>query len=466
MSCIAVIQYIEESYQMNKLKRTWRFATVIVLLIAIAMAVSCSNRGSKNDDFHDNNKIKIFTFRNNKLLAEAIRQYDRTYSDIEIEAVNFDNLDEYKKRLSSEVLAGKGPDIIYFNSFTIGSIYKILENGVFHDLQPMIDEDLSFDTSKFNAHVFDCGIYKGKRYFIPVSYSVPVFLSSSEILHNSNVNLDIGYFSQEQFMELADAFISSAGSKKDKYLFSHDIDLCEFILSSGLEFFNYEQMKVNVSTPEFKEVVNNYFRLFDYFCPNDVRQKYKEQGYGMLKSGDCLFLNDKSTLLNTHEIGVYTSYFKTLLSQEPQLFSFATYNGANEYIAIAEDCIAINANSKNKHSAYNFIKTILSEPVQSHYSLNCLPVNNNALNYNLEKQKESTNEKFIYNGIDVIMQPLPEEFEQKLKSTIESIVDCEIIDYEIKTLMYASLLPYFEGKRSIEKCLNDMEDKLLLFLNE
>lgn len=452
---------------MNKLKRKWRFTTVIVLLIvAVAGTVSCSSRSSKDDDFHDDSKIKIFTFRNDKLINEAIQQYNRTYSDIEIMAVNFDNLDEYRKRLSSEVLAGKGPDIIYFNNYTIGSIYKILENGVFHDLQPMIDEDSSFDASKFNTTVFNCGIYKGKRYFIPVTYSIPVFMTSFEILHNNKMNFDMETFSQKQFMELVDAFISSAGSKKDKYLFSHNIDLCDFILSSGLEFFNYEQMKVSVNTPEFKEVVNNYFRLLDCFCPDDVRDGYKEYGFGMLKSGDCLFLNDKSTLLNTCEIGICTSYFNALLSQEPQLFSFATYNGASDYIAIAEDCISINANSKNKHLAYNFIKTILSEPVQSHYSLNYLPVNNNALYNNLEKQRESANEKIIYNGIDVILQPLPERFEEKLKYTIDSIVDCEIVDYDIKTLMYASLQPYFEGKRSIEKCIDDMEGKLLLFLNE
>lgn len=452
---------------MNKLNRTWRIVTVIVLLIiAVAGAGSCSNRGSKEDDFQDNNKIKIFTFRNNKLLAEAIRQYDATYSDIKIEAVNFDNLDDYKKRLSSEILAGKGPDIVYFNSFTIGSIYKILENGVFHDLQPLIDDDLSFDTSKYNTTVFDCGIYKGKRYFIPVSYSIPVFLTSSEILHNYNMNFDMGSFSQNQFMELVDNFVSSVGSKEDKYLFSNDIDLSEFILSSGLDFFNYEQMKVSVNTPEFKELVANYFKLFDYFCPNEVRNNYKEQGFGMLKSGDCLFFNDKISLLNTCEIGIYTSYFKALLSQEPQLFSSATYNGTSDYIAIAEDCIAINTNSKNKQSAYNFVKTMLSEPIQSHYSLNYLPVNNKALYNNLEKHRGSANQKIIYNGIDVILQPLPEKFEAKLKSTIDSIVDCEIIDYDIKILMYDSLYPYFEGKRSIEKCIDDMEDKLLLYLNE
>lgn len=451
---------------MNELKGTLRLVMVLVILIiTVAGAGSCSSKSSKNDDLQDNNNIKIYTFRNDKFLKEAIRQYDRTYSDIKIETVNFDNLDEYKKRLSSEVLAGEGPDIVYFNSYTIGSIYKILENGVFHDLQPMIDEDSSFDTSRFNAAVFDCGIYKGKRYFIPVTYSIHVFLTSSEILHNNNMNLDMGSFSQKQFMELVDAFLSSAGSKKDKYLFSHDIDLCEFILSSGLEFFNYEQMKVSVNTTEFKEVVQNYFRLLDYFCPHDVRQKYKEQGYGMMKSGDCLFLNDKN-LLNTCEIGVVTSYFKTLLSQEPQLFASATFNGASDYIAIAEDCIAINANSKNKQSAYNFIKTILSEPIQSHYSLNHLPVNNSALYNNLERQKGRANEKLNYNGLDVIFQPLPEQFEAKLKSTIDSIVDCEIVDNDMTFLMYESLYPYYEGKRSIERCIDDMEDKLLLFLNE
>lgn len=276
----------------------------------------------------------------------------------------------------------------------------------------------------------------------------------------------MGSFSQKQFMELVDSYISFDNSKTDKYLFSNSIDLCEFILSSGLKFFNYEQMKVSVDTPEFKEVVINYFRLLDYFCPSEVRDRYKEQGFGMLRSGDCLFLNDKNMLLNTCEIGVYTSYFKTLLSQEPQLFTFAAFDGASDYIAIAEDCIAINANSKNKQSAYNFIKTILSKPIQSHYSLKCLPVNNSALYHNLEIQKSRVNEKLIYNDIDVIYQPLPEEFEAKLKSTIDSIAGCEIVDYDIMNLMYASLHPYFEGKRSVEKCIDDMEQKLLLFLNE
>jgi len=85
---------------------------------------------------------------------------------------------------------------------------------------------------------------------------------------------------------------------------------------------------------------------------------------------------------------------------------------------------------------------------------------------NLETYKIKVGEKVIYNGLDVIVEPLPEEFEKKLRFIIDNVTACKITDFNMILLMYNSLAPYVAGESSLENCLDEMENKLMLYLNE
>ncbi len=110
--------------------------TVFVLLMSFIVISLCSCSNDSNADANIVESMKIYIFRNDKFLENAIWQYNSMYPGKKIVFINIDSLDEYRSRISSEIMAGEGPDIIYFDSYTIKNLYKIFQTGAFYDLPP------------------------------------------------------------------------------------------------------------------------------------------------------------------------------------------------------------------------------------------------------------------------------------------------------------------------------------------
>jgi hypothetical protein len=108
----------------------------------------------------------------------------------------------------------------------------------------------------------------------------------------------------------------------------------------------------------------------------------------------------------------------------------------------------------------------LSEKIQSDDLLFNLPVNNEVLNKLIEKAKERESEEAAMNGIKFIMEPLPEGLAKDYLGIINKVDRCEFVDSNVIDFMFNSLQPYFEDKSSIENSINEMKNKIKVYLNE
>ena len=106
------------------------------------------------------------------------KHYDESY---QIEIVEFDSEDTMLTKISTEIMAGKGPDIISLNQKL--PFEKLIDNGSFADIDELAElykSDIDFDD--YNSTIMDCGIYNGKRYIIPIAYCPNILITTQEIL--------------------------------------------------------------------------------------------------------------------------------------------------------------------------------------------------------------------------------------------------------------------------------------------
>jgi len=138
-----------------------KFITMVLSLIILSilfLATSCS--GSR-DDTQDviGGKIVMYAAPGDNVQSEIRNIVRSKYPNVEFQVVSFNNADEFKSRLLTELMAGEGPDVIVLSpstkkgSITIETMRKLVESGVFCDLEPYISKDESINLSEYNETV-------------------------------------------------------------------------------------------------------------------------------------------------------------------------------------------------------------------------------------------------------------------------------------------------------------------------
>ncbi len=433
-------------------------------MLAVSFCLSSCSASDKGSNGKDS--LKVYVYKDDVLFKTIIGEFEYQYPDVKVDEVTFDDLGKFQQRFSSEISAGEGPDVIFFDNYIIPNVYNLLKTGAFCDLQQFIDKDESFNMKNYNQKVLDCGLYNGKRLYIPINYHIPAFFTTKELLKKNNIDLADGDYSQKSFFSKLDPYISSIQNEKDKYLFSQWIPVSEFIASSGLNFIDYEKKEAFFDKPEFVELISNYKKINKLCATPEIRQKYANMECDMLKNEDVLFINDAHLLNPPSSLSLYNSFIKHLTDQTEAVFPMPAYNGDNKLVAIADKCMAINSNSHNKQQAYKLIMIALSERIQSDNYLNNLPVNNEVLNKLMDKERKRDPEEVIMNDIKYINEPLPEGLAKDYSVILNNVDKCEFVDSNVESFMEASLQPYFEDKSSAEKAINELKNKIKVYLNE
>ena len=439
---------------------------VIVVIAAIGMYPVISKKGLKS---RDSNTLTIYALAyNGKLnydIEPIVNEFKEKYPNIKLNIVEFnsdgDGYEKYNEKILSDTLAGEGPDIIYFDPENTNA-RAFQKSGMLEDLKPYIEKDKGFNKEDYNSKLFNAGMYKGKLTFIPTDYCVPAYITTKELLEKNNIKITKN-MSQNDFINSLNKYISSVKSSNGKTLFAKSVDIGDFIASSGFECVDYENKKMYFSTKEFKDIMENYKKIYNS-TPKPSNNESGEEGIRGIKDGSTLFSIDQ-IYTGGIEFWDSESTIKGTTGQTQIINSFPTYNGDNKTIAIAGDLIGMSKKTLNKKAAYNFIKLSLSEKIQCGDKDYMPPINKKSQidikNRYLKEQvgKADMIEKVILNR--------PSDDLNKYYDRITNNVDeVRILDTNLDKLIKECMTPYFEDKSSYDSALETLENKVKLYINE
>ena len=411
-------------------------------------------------------KISIGYLDYEKNVENALRKSRDIYPNIEITETVYDtkNAQEMITKLSTELMAGAGPDIILFYNYYF-NINKVVDSGVFTDLNSLINADKEFNKDDYFQRIFDAGIYNNKRLFIPLGYSIPFFTTTNSTLKENNINIDKSGFSLESLSKLAKSFAQN--KHKSKNLIDSTFRFPDMMGSSGIQFVDYKNKKSNVNSKEFIKLVEEYKDIYSSIATYDERSKYAS-AIDMIQADKLVFGFDPMNK-SPETLRYFNSNYKSVIGDEMQIIPII--NDGVCYASL-DQLVAVNSNCKNMEAAFKLIKIMLSKDIQkatdsygNNNNNNCtLPINKQA--YTEDMKFYMGDEDLVALGLGFPLMKLPEEINDKMNIIIEKMLPEHSLDIDIERIVNKELKNYLNGKSSAEQTANDIDEKVTLFLNE
>lgn len=406
-------------------------------------------------------KLIVYTFHMNTFtLKPAINIFKEKYPDVEVEIIDLG--DDYDTILTTELAAGKGPDLVFAHKSDFPDIYKTMATEIFVDLNEFISRDDEFNLDDYVKPVLDGGVYRGKRYIMPVEYGIPLLTTTQEILDEEGfVPTDFNTF---------DGFIKTLEQYNEKYKdnpeksalidWKHNrINLEYFLQTSGINLIDYEKSKVGTDKTNFKKFIDLMKQL--YISDEDRKNiDISPLISGIVGMTQGRGLGEQHWLFNNYFTTTGTMFsveLGYLASNNLKSLMFTYPNINNGVTADIIQFAAIPKSSANQINAYNLLKIILSEEIQAGGT-----ESGNYLRLGMPVLKSGVHAKIVRDS----WGQLDEETINEYTNLMLNIDSAKIIPNEMYKFLVDEMTPYWEGKQSFDECYARLVSKLELYVSE
>lgn len=409
---------------------------------------------SGSDVIEDINKLKmIIYYSKTQEAVDAVRRYNLFSSGCEIDVETIRDKDTFTNKLTTSIMAGTGSDIIVTDPELLPSINNMIRNGMFEDLNTLIENDPEFEPDDYFKQVFDNGLYGGKRYYIPFRYMMPVLFTTDEILGQNNISIDESDWTWDRALEIAD--------RLEKFLFS-ELDFYD-ILRSSEPFIDYEQRVSRFNSKEFIKLLEIYEKIHPFICTPEELEKY-EDGSMLLQSGKGIFLYDEGSFV---QLFGNNSLFEHLMNQEARMISMPTVTKGKQAFVEADLIVGINAACKYKEDAYKYMKILINKSLTDPL-YRTMPVHKESYN-NIKNHYITNGEASGYisiSGNPIRGIPILDSHINLLDRWVVNIQRCSITDTSVKDIIDEQVYKYLDGAISADKAAKIIDEKISIFLNE
>ena len=395
-----------------------------------------------------------------KYLDAAVTQYNLQHPDNPVTAEKFfadnsaESHDEATQQMLTEVMAGEGPDLIFFDGSGM-DIEKMVRRGVFADMEPYFEAD-NFDWSGYNQAVMDAGVWDGHRLVIPLQYNFPMLYTSQTALDETGFNIE----NCDTFNGLLDEIEAmQADPSQTREVFRAKYTFYDFAHYAGIPYVDYDRQKADLSFSELErgaEIFNNLDGLELGFLDDGIN------GAADIRDGKALW-NCPFPPVD----GFYTGPEVINTFDDMVMMPIRDVDGGIQ--AEVTWAVAVRNNSPNLQNAYEFIKYLLSEEYHTE-----------TLSYRwqfysvLDSANEAYFQNFVYNratpfvppknsyGLDTVdvRQEDHDELMNYTRQITGAYYNCT------ETIILRNMRDYISGEISYEEAVQEVERHMELYLSE
>ncbi|MBH1941865.1 extracellular solute-binding protein [Mobilitalea sibirica] len=453
--------------------RTKRYGLAAVFVLAVLALTACVNSKtaepigvlSAETLFEGEVNLNVYAVQEDEYIAALLERFQYDMFATKAAGVTitwFESVDTMIQTVTTEMMGGGGPDVLFFNPLMFESSYNLLKNNMFADLNPIIEET-EYDLSSFNSKVIDAGVYNDKRIFMPINYDVEMFLAVDSFLNGisfENMN------SMEDFMAAHENYILTGLGDDNRFNFANPFSLSYFLEINNVQVVDFKEKKVEFDENELKIYVDWYKEIQKHFIKSEADlEGYSNSRYGPILEGDMVFLNGYD-ISNHNRIKFTLSLLKALSGdEEARLYSLSDLNTGSS-VATIRLCGAVNKNSKHQKEAFELIKCALSKFMQQSGVNYNLPVRNTVLDYEMLELSNKTSFEYNFDGTSVPIIPLTEKelntYTRYLKEPGRVIVN----DNRYNSIMEEAFKGYMDGTVNWDKTLKKANHLLKVYIYE
>ncbi len=341
---------------------------ILAFLLCVLILVCPVISACQGTDYVNSEPLTFYCVNQWDGLVEFLNKYNKYCAindmyDYRVEYVNFENYAEMEAQLSTELMAGEGPDIISLDQSL--PFEKLVKNGSLMDINEIVSEygeDFSFDD--YNQIVMDAGVFDDKRYLLPLYY-IPDFLATSqercEALGVDPEKISFDYLIENYNYHNPDYYLM--------YPYDAQLFYCSFVK----DFIDFENEETYFETDEFKTLADKFRTMVLYGGSLESTNEYDPE-----KDGDAFLFAGFESKFGGGNFGTvsriysnrqqYIEDFEVLGLSHANLLIYPNYSRNGNLKACVNVGLGINANCQNLDKAMCLIEYLLSFDAQSYWA--------------------------------------------------------------------------------------------------
>lgn len=403
-------------------------------------------------------------------MEKAARLYQKEHPHIEVEIKDYtsglaghgkDGGEDYVKRLNTEILRGKGPDIISIQGLPY---QKYIDKQVLVDLNELIKQDQSFKRHEYFTNILEACEFQGKLYALPVSFLFPVMIADGAMLEKAGVIIDDHRWTWTDFHAAAVKLTqdNDHDGKPETYALPglSQREMLDYMLASDYGSF---------IDPGRKEAEFDSARFVRYL---QIYQDLTGLMNSQVEENSLVFSGNRSSIAFMPEGYFGGDMTLPKCAMGPRARVLAMPQGARSgHKSFEAFMLGINRNSKLQKEAWEFLKFITDTQQQATLNLYGIPINRLAQEQFFKEQSEaSENGCFCFgdgqNMITVQQEPLSPAQIKRTKELIGSLNHCYNIDPEVRKIVQSEVQSFIKGDKSAPETAKTIQNKVRLYLNE
>ncbi len=433
-----------------------RLNMLLLLMVFSTIVMSCSQETNSRNTSVSN--LTIHLMESDKVLLDAMDKLNKKNQNVKIDATVFTDIEEYKYKNTTGLLSGDGPDIIVNRLEALNNINRVASSGVFCDINQLIIKDKDFKLSDYNEKILDYGVYRGKRYLIPINYISSGMVTTQEILDKNAISFHEADLTWQDLAAVIKNFMS-ANKSQDKYFINY-MSFTQLLGSSGNMFIDYENKKSTYESKDFIELLNLYKDIYPAICPSSISSKYSSSE--LLNNGTVVMASI-AEICSPYNLTATNAEINRLLKQKTRIYGFPTWDKEDNTTVWPYYLLGINQKCKNSMEAFKYIKLLLSDEYQKQtgkYGFDLTwytPVRESA--YKLDK--ESCLKGTVYGNV-----PLPNYLAQEMERIRGNIGVGKLYESEVYEIIEKELPAFLNGSKSAIETAKIINQKITIYLNE
>jgi ABC-type sugar transport system, periplasmic component len=453
----------------NSLKRIALSVTSGVLATVVtACSSGTSNEGMPDGQTATGKKVvTISVLQSDNFLKLAEQSYEQTHPDVDIRikeyaatpdtgegqlgiALDAAIVEKYINSVGTEVLSGKGADLISLQNLPME---KYANKKALADLSEMMAKDDSFNVGSYYGNILDSTKINGSLYAMPLGFTLNTMIGDTASIQEAGVKIDDKSWTWDDFAEFAKQLVKDedGDGQPDKYAitnFSPESLLVNLLGDQYGQYVDSAQGQAHFDSEAFRGLLERIKGLYDEHLVSADNASWGEQFFvpWNAKSASEMILYPKSVFEKGGDI-----------YRKPGMGQGVTFR--------AGILLGINARSSVKQEAWEFMKFLLSEDMQSAPEFKGLPLNKAVMDKALSGIQAQLQEGMqLMNG--VIPQPLTDEELKNMKELVEGAAAFTKSDSKINAIVGEEALAYFAGQKSAEEVGKLIQNRVTTYLNE
>ncbi|WP_165921121.1 ABC transporter substrate-binding protein [Paenibacillus albiflavus] len=353
-------------------------------------------------------------------------------------------MEKYVQSVTTQVIAGKGADLIFMNNLPQD---KFVEKNLLVNLYDLMEKDKSIDKSKYYNNILQASQQGDGLYAIPLSFSVGMVAGNTNLMEQANIKLDQDKpWTWGQFKDIGKQ-IKEQGDSLGFTNFPPELLLNDYLEES------YPQLvqggKANFDSDMFRSMMQEIKSMYDDgILSSEFTQDYDK---GVFSLQD---ISSAQQVLMTPMKSKY--YNKPTVNDTLQGLPFKVYNS-----------LGINSSSKVQLEAWEFIKYLLSDEVQTMPDFAGLPVNKQAA----DKLFDDALHQLANGMLDSSSELLPDTETAKqriedVKKFMEQAGARNYVDNKVYMIVREEFATFMNGQKSAKDVSKLIQNRVTTYLNE